>query len=348
MGVRDPQRRVQERKRALGEELLILAHHYQRDEIVELADFSGDSLELARKAAQAVARHVVFCGVHFMAESADILRQPHQTVSLPHREAGCPLAEMATGAQMEEAYRCLTSPGGARPVVPVTYINSSAEAKAFCGRVGGTVCTSSNAKVAMAWALDGGRRALFGPDRNLGLNTARALGIPREEIAVWDPGAPAGGLSEELLTRATLVVWSGFCHVHTFFTPEHVRRARQEHRGCRVAVHPECVPEVVGRADFAGSTGAIVQYVSERGPGSVTVVGTEKHLVRRLTRTHPDRRVVPLAPSECPDMARTTLWCLAKALEEPLGANAVRVEESVAGDARIALERMLVIGTETS
>lgn len=249
---------------------------------------------------------------------------------------------------MEVAYRYLTSPRGARPVVPVTYINSSAETKAFCGRVGGTVCTSSNAKVAMAWALDGGRRVLFGPDRNLGLNTARALGIPREEIAVWDPGEPTGGLPEEILTRATVVVWSGFCHVHTFFTPEQARRARQEHPGCRVAVHPECVPDVVARADFAGSTGGIVQYVAECGPESVTVVGTERHLVRRLARTHPDRRVVSLAPSECPDMARTTLWCLAEVLREPLGVNAVRVEGSLAADARIALERMLTIGTETS
>ena len=177
----DPRSRIRSRRQERGADLLILAHHYQRDEIVELSDFSGDSLELARRAARAEARYVVFCGVHFMAESADILRQPHQTVSLPHRQAGCPLADMATGAQMEEAYRFLTAMDGRPPVVPVSYINSSAETKAFCGRAGGTVCTSSNATQAMAWALDGGRRALFGPDRNLGLNTARALGVPPEE-----------------------------------------------------------------------------------------------------------------------------------------------------------------------
>jgi quinolinate synthase len=344
---RDPRESIRAQKRRLGDQLVILAHHYQRDEIVDVADATGDSLELARQASSTKARWVVFCGVHFMAESADILRQPSQVVSMPHPSAGCPLADMATGAQMEEAYRALIGTGGPEPVVPVTYINSSAETKAFCGRTGGTVCTSSNARDAMAWALGQGGRVLFAPDRNLGLNTAHALGLPESEIAVWDPAAAGEQAGGGGLQRARVIVWNGYCHVHTYFTSEHVRRARQEYPGCRIVVHPECSPSVVGGVDASGSTGMIVRYVEESEPGSVIVIGTEIHLVRRLARKHPDMTILPLAPSECPDMARTTLWCLAATLDDLNGSRIVRVGDSLASDARQALERMLTIGVET-
>ncbi len=343
MTLRDPRVLIRAQKQRLGDELFILAHHYQRDEIVEVADATGDSLELARRAAGTRARWVVFCGVHFMAESADILRQPIQEVSMPQAIAGCPLADMATGAQMEEAHRVLIAAGGAEPVVPITYINSSAEAKAFCGRAGGTVCTSSNARDAMAWGLDQGGRVLFAPDRNLGLNTAHALGVPDGEIALWDPTHAAEGRD---LREARLIVWDGYCHVHTYFTNEHVDRARQEYPTCRIVVHPECSPSVVSEADASGSTSAIIRYVAESEPGSVIVVGTEIHLVRRLAQAHPDKTVLPLAASECPDMTRTTLWCLAQTLDDLSGSRVVRVSDSLASDARRALELMLTIGVE--
>jgi quinolinate synthase len=346
MTPRDPGGLIRAQRQRLGEELIILAHHYQRDEIVDVADATGDSLELARRAAGTKARYVVFCGVHFMAESADILRQPFQQVSMPHANAGCPLADMATGAQMEEAYRVLTGLGGPQPVVPITYINSSAEAKAFCGRADGTVCTSSNAREAMAWGLDRGGRVLFAPDRNLGLNTARALGVPDSEIALWDPARGEEQAGRRGLREARLVVWNGYCHVHTYFTNEHVGRARRAYPGCRIVVHPECSPSVVCEADASGSTSFIVRYVAESEPGSVVVVGTEIHLVRRLARRHPDKQILPLAPSECPDMARTTPWCLAAALADLPDSPVVRVSESLASDARRALERMLTIGVE--
>jgi quinolinate synthase len=339
----DPRHIVRQRKRELGNDLFLLAHHYQRDEIVEEAHVSGDSLELARKAAEVQARYVVLCGVHFMAESAYILKRPHQVVTLPHASAGCPLASMCTAQQLEEAFRGLEEAGPPGPLVPVTYINSSAETKAFCGKAGGTVCTSSNARDAMAWALEQGGRVLFAPDRNLGLNTAAALGIHRGEIAVWDPVPPRGGLETQPLVGARLVVWKGYCHVHTFFTLEHVRRVREAHPSCSIIVHPECAPEVVNSADEAGSTSTIVSYIADAEPGSTVVVGTEIHLVARLARLHPDKTILPLASSECPDMARTTMWCLARALEEPEGERIVGVDEAVASDARRALERMLAI-----
>ncbi len=342
----DPLLFVRAEKDRLGDDLLILAHHYQRDEIVSAAHEVGDSLELARLAARAEARRIVFCGVHFMAESADILTDSNQSVCIPHPRAGCPLADMATGAHMARAYELLTGDGGAKPVVPVTYINSSADTKAFCGRMGGAVCTSSNAQDVMAWALDQGGKVLFVPDRNLGLNTARAIGVPPDEVVVWNANWESGGFGSEELQRSRVIVWNGYCHVHTYFTTDHLERARKKHPDCRIVVHPECDPEIVAGSDASGSTGMIVRYVEDSDPGSVIVVGTEIHLVRRIARSYTDRIVLPLAPSECPDMARTTLRCLATVLPDP-DRGLVRVEAAVASDAKQALERMLTIGAPT-
>lgn len=348
--------RIRDAKRALGERLVILGHHYQRDEIIEHADFRGDSYKLARDAnSRPEAEFIVFCGVHFMAETADILTPPSQTVILPNLAAGCSMADMANLFQVKAAWRQLgeilgpeaVSEDGRGRIVPVTYVNSAANLKAFVGAHGGTCCTSSNALAAVRWALEQGGRVLFFPDQHLGRNTAVRLGFdPERDMVVWDPFRPLGGNTAEDLQRAKFILWKGHCSVHQRFTLEQVERARAEHPGVRVIVHPECPLEVVRAADEVGSTEYIIRTVTGAEPGSIWAVGTEINLVRRLAKELPDRTVFCLDPQICPcsTMYRIHPSFLCWALESLVRGevvNVVRVPESIAAPARLALDRML-------
>lgn len=329
----------------LGKEVVILGHHYQNDDIIGFSDFRGDSLELSRLAAgQKEARYIVFCGVGFMAETAAMLCEEYQTVLLPAGEADCPMALMASADDAEAAWHAVTAEWGEGHTAPITYQNSSAELKAFCGRHGGAVCTSANAGKVFRWALDAGRRILFFPDEWLGTNTALALGLDPSQIAVWDPGEPRGG--EPDIAAAHVVAWKGYCHVHTHFTVEQVEEARRRYPGVVVVVHPECPVPVVQAADRNGSTSFIIRAVEEAPAGSSFAVGTECNLVYRLDREQPDKTVVPLSPSFCGAMARTTaahlLYVLESLLEGRL-VGQVTVEPEIKRWANMALERMLSI-----
>jgi quinolinate synthase len=333
---------IREIKERRGDELVILGHHYQRESIVGVADYRGDSFWLSQKAAaNQTARYIVFCGVHFMAESARVLAAPHQRVFLPNLNAGCPMADMADIDEVELAWERIASVLGEDRVVPVTYMNSSAAIKAFCGERGGVVCTSSNAARVFRWVFDRGKRLLFLPDEHLGRNTANAMGIPREEQALWDRKRPDGGLDEGALRKARVILWKGFCHVHTHFRPEHVRRARERYPDVKVVVHPECPEEVVALADAAGSTSFIVRYVEDAPPGSTVAVGTEINLVSRLAHENPDKTVVPLSRSLCHNMYKITPGALLYTLENLGEVGEVHVPEGIARWARVALERML-------
>lgn len=337
--------RIGAAKARLGNELVILGHHYQRDEVIKFADFSGDSLKLSQQAAESHARYIVFCGVHFMAESADILRQPHQQVILPDLAAGCSMADMADIGQVETCWAELQSLGNLK-VVPVTYMNSTAAIKAFTGEHGGSVCTSSNAGVVMRWAFERGERVLFLPDEHLGRNTAYRIGIPLDKMIVWDPYQPLGGNSEEAIRNARMILWKGYCSVHQRFQPEHVARVRREHPGIRVIVHPECRFEVAQAADFIGSTEQIKKVIGAAEPGSQWAVGTEIHMVNRLAKQYKDRTVISLDPSVCvcTTMFRISPQHLLWALENLVAGRVVN-RINVSGPdrhwARVALERML-------
>jgi quinolinate synthase len=341
------QAQVEEAKRRLAGELLILAHHYQRDEIVGVADFRGDSLELSRRAAATEARYIVFCGVHFMAETAAILARPGQRVLLPRPDAGCYLADQVEPIPLEVAWERLgDSIDVERELLPITYVNSTAEVKAFVGRKGGAVCTSANAEKVLRWAFSQRPRVLFLPDQYLGRNVARRLGLPEEEIALWDPRFP--GQDPASFRRARLILWRGACRTHARFLPEDVLRVRAEHPGVKVIVHPECRPEVVELADEVGSTSFIIRKVTESPPGSVWAVGTEGRLVARLGKENPDKVVFNLAepPPFCPTMSLTRLEDLARVLSGLLNGEErgrVEVPEEVAAPARAAIQRMLEV-----
>ncbi|MGH9079652.1 MAG: quinolinate synthase NadA [Acidimicrobiales bacterium] len=347
-------------KAELGRRLIILGHHYQRDEVMEWADARGDSFGLSRIAAgQSEAEFVVFCGVHFMAESADILTGPHQQVILPDINAGCSMADMADIDSVEEAWETLGEVTDLDRVVPVTYMNSSAALKAFVGRHGGVVCTSSNARAVLTWALGtpdapdvgaaggtGGDQVLFFPDQHLGRNTGFQLGYSEEDMAVWNPRQDRGGLDDVALKCATLLLWKGHCSVHQRFRPPHVGAFRAEHPDGIVVVHPECAHDVVELADQVGSTDSIIRAVADAPPGAVIGVGTEIHLVKRLDDEAPDKTVLSLDPLVCPcsTMFRIDAAHLAWVLEglvEGEVRNRITVDEETAGWARVALERML-------
>jgi quinolinate synthase len=337
--------RIAQAKRRLGSRVVILGHHYQRDEVVKFADFRGDSLKLSQQAAESDAKYIVFCGVRFMAESADVLRQPHQAVVLPDLSAGCSMADMAEIGQVETCWEELQS-AGFHDAVPVTYINSSAEIKAFVGRHEGSVCTSSNAAVVMSWAFGRAERVLFLPDEHLGRNTARQLGIDLDRTVVWDPAKELGGNTEQAVANARVILWKGYCSVHQRFRPSHIDRLRQAYPGIRVIVHPECRLEVVEKADMAGSTEKIIATVRASEPGSIWAIGTEIHLVNRLARELPDRRIVSLDPHVCvcTTMFRISPQHLAWTLEnlaEDRVVNRIQVDDEVRRWARAALERML-------
>jgi quinolinate synthase len=345
-------------KAALGERVFVLGHHYQRDEVIEFADVTGDSFKLAKEAAaRPDSPWIVFCGVHFMAESADILTSDDQAVVLPDLAAGCSMADMAAIAQVEDAWDDLVDAGVADVTVPVTYMNSSAAIKAFTGRHGGTICTSSNAKTALTWALEqGGDRGkvLFLPDQHLGRNTwARDLGGSLDDCVVFDPHRPLGGLTRQQLQDARMILWRGHCSVHGRFTLEAVEQARREIPGVKVIVHPECRHEVVEAADEVGSTESIIRTVAAAPAGTKWVVGTELNLVRRLAAQFPEQQVAFLEKNACycSTMNRIDLPHLVWALESLVDGrvvNQVRVDPDVAHWAKVALDQMLALPGETS
>ncbi len=334
--------RIQQAKSKLGKAVVILGHHYQRDEVIQFADYVGDSLELSRRAAEVKdARYIVFCGVDFMAETAAMLCGSEQVVCLPASSAVCPMAQMADVDQAEVAWQHLMSLWG-EDLVPVTYQNSYATLKAFCGQRGGAVCTSANAQAILRWALQQKGHAIFFPDEHLGRNSALAIGVPLDKISVWDPAEPQA--SQEAARQATVVVWKGYCHVHIFFTVAHVRSVRRKYPGIQVVVHPECPAEVVAQSDSNGSTSFIVRTVTNAAPGSAFAIGTEIHLVSRLAKQNPDKTIVPLARSLCGAMYRINIYNLCYTLDSLLAddpVNVVRVPAEVARWANVALEKML-------
>ena len=337
-------------KAKLGDDVFVLGHHYQRDEVIQFADITGDSFKLAREAAaRPDAEHIIFCGVHFMAESADILTSDAQKVILPDLAAGCSMADMAALAQVETAWDTLTDLGVAGSTVPVTYMNSTADIKAFVGRTGGTVCTSSNAKRALTWAFERGQRVLFLPDQHLGRNTAvLELGMSLDDCVVYDPYKPGGGVTPQQLRDARMILWRGHCSVHGRFTPESVHEVRERVPGVNVLVHPECRHEVVSLADYVGSTEYIIKTIGAAPAGSAWAVGTELNLVRRLANAHPDKQVIFLDKTVCycSTQNRIDLPHLVWALEELIAGrmvNQITVDPTTAAQARIALEQMLAL-----
>jgi quinolinate synthase len=339
---------IGEAKAALGDRLLILGHHYQREEVMRWADARGDSFGLSRLAAGSTAEYIVFCGVHFMAESADILTGGQRHVILPDLNAGCSMADMADLDSVEEAWDALAAVTDIERIVPITYMNSSAALKAFVGRHGGAVCTSSNARAVVTWALSRGDKLLFFPDQHLGRNTGYQLGMGAADMRVWNPKLELGGLEEVDVKEATLLLWKGHCSVHQRFKVAHVEAFRAANPDGLVVVHPECAHEVIDVADQVGSTDFIIKAVEAAPAGSVIGIGTEIHLVQRLAAEHPDRTVVSLDPLVCPcsTMFRIDAAHLAWVLENLVAGtvvNQIKVDEDTAEWARVALERMLQI-----
>jgi quinolinate synthase len=338
--------RIAAAKVKLGKDVVILGHHYQRDEVVKFADFRGDSLKLSQQAAEADAKYIVFCGVHFMAESADILRRGNQVVVLPDLSAGCSMADMADIGQVEACWSELSGVTDTGKIIPVTYMNSTAAIKSFTGEHGGSVCTSSNAAAVMKWAFERGEKVLFLPDEHLGRNTAYRMGIRLDQMIVFDPYEELGGNRPEAIAKARVILWKGYCSVHQRFTPEQVAKVRRENPGIRVIVHPECKFEVVQAADEIGSTEGIIRVIAAAPSGSQWAVGTEIHMVNRLRKELKDRQVMSLDPSVCvcATMFRITPLHLLWALEN-LGAgkivNQISVDERTRKFARAALDRML-------
>jgi len=331
--------RIREIKERYGRTLVLLGHHYQRREIVGLSDFKGDSFELCRAAAnEREAEAIVFCGVRFMVESARVLARPEQRVYHPNERAGCPMADMANSDLVERAWQDLEERGLAASTVPVTYMNSDAELKAFTGRHGGIVCTSSNAGRVFDWAFARGDRIIFYPDEHLGRNVANAKGI---ESVIYDPRLPLGGLSEQAFREAKVLLWKGYCHVHTHFTVEHIAEARRRWPGVYVMAHPECTEEVVAAVDFSGSTSQMCRKVEEAPAGAVFAIATEVNMIHRLAWDHPDKQVHALSRSLCPNMYRINLYNLYDLMRDLEHARPVTLPSEVMAGARLALDRML-------
>jgi len=342
--------RARAARKALGSRAFVLGHHYQRDEVIEFADVMGDSFKLAKDAAaRPEAEFIIFCGVHFMAESADILTNDSQKVILPDLAAGCSMADMANSEQVAQCWDALTSAGVADKTIPVTYMNSSAAIKAFTGEHGGTVCTSSNAKTAMEWALEKGEKVLFLPDQHLGRNTAvLQLGLSLDDCAVWNPWKENGGLTDAQIKRARILLWRGHCSVHGRFTVDSVNEVRARIPGVKVLVHPECQYEVVSAADVVGSTESIIKTVAQSPAGSKWAVGTELNLVRRLAANNPDKEIVFLDKTVCycSTMNRIDLphlvWVMESLVQGRL-LNQITVDPKIAKYAKIALDQMLAL-----
>lgn len=339
--------RVWNAKRALGSRLVTLGHFYQRDEVIQFADFVGDSFQLAQQSrTRPEADHIVFCGVHFMAETADLLSRPDQSVILPNLAAGCSMADMADITSVTTCWQQLIELYGDDSLIPVTYMNSSAALKAFCGDNGGIVCTSSNARKALEWAFEQGSRVLFFPDQHLGRNTAARMGVPLDAMPVWKPRRPLGGNERAELEKARVILWNGHCSVHKRFTVEQIDKARREHPRVRVIVHPECPIEVVDAADEHGSTNYILDAVRSAPAGTTFAIGTEINMVRRLARQYPQHEIFCLDPVICPcsTMYRihpAYLAWVTESLVDGQVTNQIKVPEAVAESARRALQRML-------
>jgi len=344
--------RILDAKEKLGDDLVMLGHFYQRDEVLQYADYVGDSFQLANAAQdKKEAKYIVFCGVHFMAETADILSQGHQSVILPNLAAGCSMADMADIDSVEQCWAelqdALVAEGGElASVIPVTYMNSSADLKAFCGRNGGIVCTSSNAKAVLAWAFTQGKRVLFFPDQHLGRNTARAMGIPLDLIPMWNPRKPLGGNTVESLLDSKVILWSGFCSVHKRFNVKQIEKAREDNPDVRVIVHPECPMDVVDAADEAGSTDYIVKAIQAATEPTTFAIGTEINLVNRLANEYPQHNIYCLDPVVCPCSTMYRIhpsyiaWVLEALLEGEV-VNRIEVGATDKKDALVALQRML-------
>lgn len=338
--------RIKTRKRELGKSLVILTHHYQRRQLVELGDFKGDSYILCKMAAEQGADYIVFCGVHFMAESAVILARPGQKVFLPNPLAGCPMADMAPIDSVFAAWDELGDYVDLSRTVPISYMNSAADLKAFCGEHDGTICTSSNAKLAFEWAFRRGEKIFFFPDEHLGRNTANQLGISPEDIYLWNPATKPGEHDADAIRRAKLILWKGYCHVHNVFRPHHIEELRRDYPDIKIVVHPECTEEVVSLADAVGSTSFIVKYVSDQPAGSTIAIGTDLNLIDRLAYENQDKKIIELAGQTCAmcvNMYRTTLNDLAFTLENLDKIKPLSVPEEIQGNARKALETMLTI-----
>lgn len=349
--------RIQAVRKQMGSELLILGHHYQQDEVIELADLRGDSYQLSRSAAENLdCRVIAFCGVHFMAETADIVANSPEKLAerdgqrvkviLPDMAAGCSMADMAMIDQVEACWEELGEVIDTEDITPVTYINSAASLKAFCGRHGGIVCTSSNAEAVLKWAFERTSRVLFFPDQHLGRNTARAMGIPLEAMPVWDPYQELGGQEEDALRNSRVLLWKGHCSVHQMFRPEHVDQFRERYPDVKILVHPECTMEVVDKADIQGSTGLILRTVEQAPPGTRWAIGTELHLVNRLKQEHPEQSIDFLSPvvCMCATMYRIDLAHLCWTLENYAAGtpvNLIQVDEETSKWALVALQRML-------
>ena len=340
--------RILSQKGKLADKLLILTHHYQRLEIVRLGDHVGDSYGLAKLASESPrAEYIVFCGVMFMAEAADILSAPNQKVYLPNPDAGCPMADMAPADQVYKAWDSINSVIAHDKIIPISYMNSSAELKAFTGKNGGLICTSTNAAAAFRWAFDQGEKLFFFPDQHLGRNTAKKFGVSKSEIVLYNRALPGGGLVAEEINNAKVILWSGNCYVHTKFKPEHIDSWKEREPDVRVVVHPECTQEVVDMADAVGSTSFIVNFVEKAPPGSIIAIGTELNLIHRLAVDHPDKGIFELSGDACPicsNMFRTSLADLCFTIENLQSANLIAVPDNIKRDARISLERMLEVG----
>jgi quinolinate synthase len=343
--------RIATARARLGSTAIVLGHHYQRDEVIRFADFTGDSYKLSKAAAETGARYIVFCGVHFMAESADVLGRDGQQVILPDLNAGCSMADMAEISQVEACWEVLTRLHLADQTIPITYMNSAAAIKAFCGERGGLVCTSSNARAAFEWAFARGQRILFLPDQHLGRNTGFAMDIPLDQMAVWDPWAIQGGQAADHLAASRVLLWKGHCSVHQRFLPSHVDHVRAKYPGIQVIVHPECRWEVCQKADAFGSTEGIIAAVEKAPEGTMFAIGTEIHLVNRMARRFASegKRVITLDDTGClcTTMYRISPHHLAWALEnlvEGCVVNRIQVRPGVKYWARVALDRMLELG----
>ena len=348
----DPQlvERAKAARAALGSKAMVLGHHYQRDEVIAFADIRGDSFKLAQAAADnSEAEFIFFCGVHFMAESADILTTPNQKVILPDLSAGCSMADMATASQVNDCWQVLSKLGVAAKTIPITYMNSSAAIKAFTGKNNGAVCTSSNAARAMKWAFENGEKILFLPDQHLGRNTAvLSLGLTLDDCVLWNPWKPNGGLTDDQIKKSKVILWRGHCSVHGRFSIQNISDVRQQVPGIKVLVHPECQHEVVSNADVVGSTEMIIKTVRESAPGSKWAIGTELNLVSRLANENLDKQVLFLDKTVCycSTMNRIDLPHLVWAMESLVGGrlvNQIKVEAEIAKYAKVALERMLAL-----
>ncbi len=336
--------KIQNRKSELGKKLLVLTHHYQRKEIVALGDYKGDSFTLSKKSTEDVnVTYIIFCGVHFMAESAAILAKPHQIVQIPDMEAGCWMADMLDHVQLSRAWEDVTNIIGLDQILPVVYVNSDAYIKAFCGHHGGLTCTSSNAGNAFEWCLERASKIFFFPDQHLGRNTALSIGIPEEKIIVWNPEKPLGGNTKDSIQNAKIILWHGYCLVHTRFKIAHIEQVRKNNKDVKVVVHPECEKEVVQAADAVGSTGFIEKYVKQAPVGSTIAIGTEINFINRLGLENPEKKILPLHHSLCPNMYKINLENLLKTIENVGVMNVITIPDDIKKNAKTALEKMLLL-----